>query len=157
MRKCAEVHSNRVRRPATQPERRASHVRVLFARPRLNSLVGNMAATSAAQIQPPPSAVVPGAGICARGLCGAKKIPPVAYLRRYLMVPESVGIKRVPSRSVLTQGETLDEVTRHLQEAVAVDLESEHLAELGLTENSTLLVTMEVEPATAQTAAALRI
>ena len=49
--------------------------------------------------------------------------------------------------AVVTQGETLDEVTRHLQEAVALHLEDENLAELGLTEHPTLLVTMEVEPA----------
>ena len=49
--------------------------------------------------------------------------------------------------SVITQGPTLDEVTRNLQEAVALHLEGEDLASLGLAENPTLLVTMEVEPA----------
>lgn len=36
-------------------------------------------------------------------LCGAKKFTHVAYLRRDPMVPELVGIKRVPSQSVLTR------------------------------------------------------
>ena len=49
--------------------------------------------------------------------------------------------------SVVTQGETLDEVTRNLQEAVALHLDGEDLAALGLTKNPSLLVTMEVEPA----------
>ena len=49
--------------------------------------------------------------------------------------------------SVVTQGQTLDEVTRNLQEAVGLHLEGEDLTELGLASNPTLLVTMEVEPA----------
>ena len=49
--------------------------------------------------------------------------------------------------AVVTQGETLDAVTRNLQEAVALHLQGEELAALGLAENPTLLVTMEVEPA----------
>lgn len=36
-------------------------------------------------------------------LCGAKKLTHVAYLRRDPMVAEMVGIKRVPSQSVLTR------------------------------------------------------
>ncbi len=49
--------------------------------------------------------------------------------------------------AVITQGATLDEVTHNLQEAVALHLEGENLSELGLAENPTLMVTMEVEPA----------
>jgi predicted RNase H-like HicB family nuclease len=48
---------------------------------------------------------------------------------------------------VVTQGATLDEVTRNLQEAVALHLEGEELSGLGLAENPTLVVTMEVDPA----------
>ena len=48
--------------------------------------------------------------------------------------------------AVVTQGQTLDEVTRNLQEAVALHLEGEDLAALGLAQDPTLLVTMEVEP-----------
>jgi len=36
-------------------------------------------------------------------LCGAKKLTHVAYLRRDPMVPEMLGIKRVPGQSVLTR------------------------------------------------------
>ena len=49
--------------------------------------------------------------------------------------------------SVVTQGHTLDEVMRNLQEAVALHLDGEDLAEFGLAEKPLLLVTMEVEPA----------
>ena len=48
--------------------------------------------------------------------------------------------------AVVTQGETLNEVTRNLQEAVALYLEEEDLASLGLAETPTVVVTMEVEP-----------
>ena len=47
---------------------------------------------------------------------------------------------------MVTQGETLDEVTQNLQEAVALHLEGEDPAEFGLKEDPTLLVTMELEP-----------
>lgn len=49
--------------------------------------------------------------------------------------------------AVVTQGETLDQVTRNLQEAVGLHLDGEDLAAFGLAQNPTLLVTMEVEPA----------
>jgi predicted RNase H-like HicB family nuclease len=49
--------------------------------------------------------------------------------------------------AVVTQGATLDEVTRNLQEAVGLHLEDEDLGALGLATNPTLVVTMEVEPA----------
>jgi len=48
---------------------------------------------------------------------------------------------------VVTQGATLDEVRRNLQEAVALHLEGEDLKALGLAQNPTLVVRMEVEPA----------
>lgn len=47
---------------------------------------------------------------------------------------------------VVTQGDTLDRVTRNLQEAVALHLEGEDLQELGLTANPTILITFEIEP-----------
>ena len=49
--------------------------------------------------------------------------------------------------SVVTQGETLDETSANLQEAVALHLEGEDPAEFGLAPNPTLLVAIEVEPA----------
>jgi predicted RNase H-like HicB family nuclease len=49
--------------------------------------------------------------------------------------------------AVITQGATLDEVTGNLREAVALHLQGEDLAALGLALNPTLVVTTEVEPA----------
>jgi len=48
---------------------------------------------------------------------------------------------------VVTQGATLDEVTRNLQEAVQLHLEGEDLSELGLASEPTIVVTLELEPA----------
>jgi predicted RNase H-like HicB family nuclease len=52
---------------------------------------------------------------------------------------------------VVTQGRTLDEVTRNLREAVELHLEGEDLVELGLAPSPSILVTFELEahPATA--------
>jgi len=52
---------------------------------------------------------------------------------------------------VVTQGQTLDEVARNLCEAVALHLEGEDLAALGLADSPTIVVTYEMEasPATA--------
>lgn len=47
---------------------------------------------------------------------------------------------------VVTQGATLDEVTYNLKEAVQLHLEGEDLAEMGLVQNPTILVTLELEP-----------
>jgi predicted RNase H-like HicB family nuclease len=51
--------------------------------------------------------------------------------------------------AVVTQGKTLDETLENLQEAVALHLEGEDLAEFGLAPTPTILVTMELEPARA--------
>jgi predicted RNase H-like HicB family nuclease len=52
---------------------------------------------------------------------------------------------------VVTQGGTLEEVTRNLRQAVELHLEGEDLAELGLAPSPGILVTFELEahPATA--------
>jgi predicted RNase H-like HicB family nuclease len=47
---------------------------------------------------------------------------------------------------VVTQGSSLDEVTRNLQEAVALHLADEDLAGLGFSPNPTVVVTMELSP-----------
>ena len=49
--------------------------------------------------------------------------------------------------NVVTQGQTLDETVHNLQEAVALFLEGEDLAELGFADNPSLLITLEIEPA----------
>ena len=46
--------------------------------------------------------------------------------------------------SVVTQGDTLDEVVLHLQEAVSLHLEGEDPAEFGLVSKPALVVTLEL-------------
>jgi predicted RNase H-like HicB family nuclease len=48
--------------------------------------------------------------------------------------------------AVVTQGKTLDETMANLQEAVALHLEGEDLANFDLAPNPSLLVTFEMEP-----------
>ena len=52
--------------------------------------------------------------------------------------------------SVVTQGETLDEVVQNLREAVSLHLEDENPAEFGLIDNPSILVTFELQPNYAQ-------
>ena len=47
--------------------------------------------------------------------------------------------------SVVTQGETLDEVVQNLRDAVSLHLEDENPAEFGLIENPSILVTFELQ------------
>jgi predicted RNase H-like HicB family nuclease len=51
---------------------------------------------------------------------------------------------------IVTQGATLDEVTRNLREAIALHLEGEDLKELGFTPNPPILISYEMEPVRAQ-------
>jgi predicted RNase H-like HicB family nuclease len=44
---------------------------------------------------------------------------------------------------VVTQGKSLDDTIANLQEAVALHLEDEDLAQLGLAQSPTILVTMD--------------
>jgi predicted RNase H-like HicB family nuclease len=48
--------------------------------------------------------------------------------------------------SVVTQGETLDEVVQNLKEAVSLHLEDEDPAEFGLVTHPSILVTFEMQP-----------
>jgi predicted RNase H-like HicB family nuclease len=48
--------------------------------------------------------------------------------------------------AVVTQGETLDEVTANLREAVALHLEGEDLAAVGFAAEPTIVVTLERAP-----------
>ena len=48
--------------------------------------------------------------------------------------------------AVVTQGETLDEVTANLRDAVALHLEGEDLAALGFVAEPTIIVTLELAP-----------
>ena len=47
--------------------------------------------------------------------------------------------------SVVTQGETLDEVTANIREAIGLHLEGENLAELGLAEKPLVVAVMELD------------
>ncbi len=47
--------------------------------------------------------------------------------------------------AAVTQGETLDEVTANLREAVSLHLDGEDLPAMGLAPNPTLVMTMERE------------
>ncbi len=49
---------------------------------------------------------------------------------------------------VVTQGKTLDEVTRNLREVIALHLEGENLADFDLEQNPTVLASFELEPVT---------
>jgi predicted RNase H-like HicB family nuclease len=49
--------------------------------------------------------------------------------------------------AVVTQGKTLDETVANLNEAVALHLEGEDPADFDLMPNPSLLVTLELEPA----------
>ena len=46
--------------------------------------------------------------------------------------------------SVVTQGKTLDELTVNIQEAVALHLEGENLAELGIAPQPSIMLSMEL-------------
>jgi predicted RNase H-like HicB family nuclease len=46
---------------------------------------------------------------------------------------------------VVTQGDTLDEVTANIREAIALHLEGEDLAELGLAEDPAIVATFELD------------
>jgi len=48
--------------------------------------------------------------------------------------------------AVVTQGETLDEVTANLRDAVALHLDGENLAAMGFAAEPTILVTLELAP-----------
>ncbi len=52
--------------------------------------------------------------------------------------------------AVVTQGQTLDETVKHLQEATALHLEGESLEAFGLRDKPTLVLTMELDPVHAQ-------
>ncbi len=48
--------------------------------------------------------------------------------------------------SVITQGQTLDQVVSNLKEAIALHLEGEDLTEFGLVAQPTILITFELQP-----------
>ena len=59
---------------------------------------------------------------------------------------ESQFVAECVEIAVVTQGKSLDETMKNLQEAVQLHLQGENLAELGLAPEPTLVVTMELDP-----------
>ena len=72
--------------------------------------------------------------------------PPHAIHARITPDAESGSVATCEEIAVVTQGETLDEVTATLREAVALHLEGEDLAALGLAAEPTIIVTLELRP-----------
>ena len=52
--------------------------------------------------------------------------------------------------TIVTQGRTLDETVKHLQEATKLHLDGENLVALGLPEKPILALTMDLDPLHAQ-------
>jgi predicted RNase H-like HicB family nuclease len=59
---------------------------------------------------------------------------------------ESGYVAECVNLPVVTQGATIDETVKNIQEAVALHLEGENLEEIGLSPNAPLIVSMEIEP-----------
>ncbi len=60
--------------------------------------------------------------------------------------PESGYVATCEEIAVVTQGETLDEVTANLKEAVALHFDGEDMAALGFVSEPTIIVTLELAP-----------
>lgn len=67
-------------------------------------------------------------------------------IKAYIYKGDTHYVAECMDIAVVTQGKTLEETISNLQEAVALHLEGEDLAELDLAPNPSLLVTMELEP-----------
>lgn len=67
-------------------------------------------------------------------------------IKAYVHKGESYYVAECMEIAVVTQGRTLDETMTNLQEAVALHLEGENLADFDLAPNPSLLVTFELEP-----------
>ena len=68
-------------------------------------------------------------------------------VKAYIRKGESQYVAECLGLSVVTQGKTLDETVRNLQEAVSLHLEGEDPGEFGLEPNPSILVMIELEPA----------
>ena len=73
----------------------------------------------------------------------------VHFLKRIIQVRITRGEQQYVAECldlpVVTQAPTLDELARNIQEAVALHLEGEDLAELGLAPNPTILASFELD------------
>jgi predicted RNase H-like HicB family nuclease len=59
---------------------------------------------------------------------------------------ESVFVGTCFNLSVVTQGNTLDEVVQNLKEAIELHFDGEDLREMGFAENPAVVITYEMEP-----------
>ncbi len=66
-------------------------------------------------------------------------------IKAFITLGENYYVAECFEIPVVTQGRTLDETVANLKEAVALHLEGEDLAEMGLVPHPTLLITMELE------------
>jgi predicted RNase H-like HicB family nuclease len=67
-------------------------------------------------------------------------------IKAYVHRGEKYYVAECLELAVITQGKTLDETIANLQEAVALHLEGENLAEFDLEPNPSLIITFEMEP-----------
>ena len=58
---------------------------------------------------------------------------------------EKQYVAECPDFPVVTEAPTLDELAANIREAIALHLEGEDLAELGLANDPTVIVTLELE------------
>jgi predicted RNase H-like HicB family nuclease len=87
----------------------------------------------------------------ATGRYGGVMAPLQQTIKAVIRAGDEVGyVAECMEIAVVTQGRTLDETVKHLQEATALHLEGEHVADFGLREKPTLVLTMELDPAHAQ-------
>jgi len=68
-------------------------------------------------------------------------------IKAYVYKGDTHYVAECMNVAVVTQGKTLDETIANLREAVALYLEGEDPAELGLAADPGLVVTLELEPA----------
>lgn len=66
-------------------------------------------------------------------------------IKAYLYKGEKLFVAECLDIPVVTQGKTLDETLKNLQEAVSLHLEGEDLAALGFSPDPNILITMELE------------
>ncbi|MFA6056489.1 MAG: type II toxin-antitoxin system HicB family antitoxin [Thermodesulfovibrionales bacterium] len=67
-------------------------------------------------------------------------------IKAFITKGERYYIAECHEISVVTQGNTIDEVVANLKEAVALHLEGEDFEELGLVSSPALIITMESGP-----------
>lgn len=66
-------------------------------------------------------------------------------IKAYISRGEDQYVAECLEVAVVTQGKTLDEVVKNLQEVVALHLEGEDVADFDLAPNPSLLITVELE------------